>query len=166
MPSGVLYHGGQEVESARSDWQVCAASQRRPDLRQEAGGLAGQDRSTAVRRPWLARATFFGDVSRRRLVLRLFTGRGTHLLAGKLRPGSIRGLLVGMTRRRRRTLVCLLYIGILRQCGRRQRNEGSHRTNEDRFCDPHMRLSFWNGNTLARRFWRFFAVRFSLRRIV
>ena len=96
VPPGVIYHGGQDVESGRSDWQACAASacaaltcdRKRTPLRPE-----------VVRRLWLARTTFFGGVSRRRFVWRLSIGWGAHLLAGKLRPGSIRGLLIGMTRR-------------------------------------------------------------------
>jgi hypothetical protein len=35
-----------------------------------------------------------------------------------------------------------LHVGILRQRGRRKDSEGSHRTNEDQSCDPHVRLSF------------------------
>ena len=42
VPPGVIYHGRQNVESARSDWQACAASLRHPDLRQEADDLAGK----------------------------------------------------------------------------------------------------------------------------
>ena len=42
VPPRVIYHGGQEGESARSDWQACAVSLRRPDLRQEADELAGK----------------------------------------------------------------------------------------------------------------------------
>ena len=152
---------------------------RRPDLRQEADDLAGKvahreedlrplrsgiektgwlvhrgrhrQRWEAVWRSWLARTTFFGGVPCRRFVWRLSIGWGTHLLAGKLCPGSVSGLLIGMTGGRRWVAVRLRCIGVLRQRGRCQRKEGSHRTNEDRFCDPHMRFSFWNGNYSRRK---------------
>ena len=65
-----------------------------------------------------------------------------HLAARQWRPRSIGGLLVGLAGGRSLFVFRLLTIGILRQRRGCHKDEGGQRTNEDRFCDPHLKFSF------------------------